>query len=376
VSSRAERRAIAAIVTFAVAVALFTGFRMPNTWSMTLQSISLFHGFHRRFLVGTVLHPLLRVTDFDERLLASFSFLVLAALIVILWRSALRTQLWSRRLLIVAWFLLPTGGFLFNEVGYFDQVVYLMLFAGLFLVARGNEIAASCVMALTPCVHELAILTVVPIFGVYLLRRVSFGRAITLVAPAAAVAAIVLLVSPYGGHAIENVEAAFDRSNFKYRVDALDVFIRTQQESWDMYSIKQQFSCVVVPAVMASLAFVALWFADRGLWSEGSRPRRAIVLVASCVAIVSPLLLVFGGWDDNRWVFLVITNFFVIVWISLEDRVHEIAPIGIAILAVVTLVFSTFGLWYFDRLNPRHLTPHELRSFEHAVIYGRVFTFE
>jgi hypothetical protein len=93
------------------------------------------------------------------------------------------------------------------------------------------------------------------------------------------------------------------------------------------------------------------------LWRDDSRLRRALVLAASCLAIAAPLLLVFGGWDDNRWVFLVITNFFFVAWLSLGDRTRELAPTGIAIPAVVVLLFSTFSIYYFDRGKPRGLSP-------------------
>lgn len=101
---------IAFALAFAVGVAAYTGFRVPNAWSATLDSISLGDGFHRRFLVGTLLRPLADAVNYNYWLFAMFSYLVLATLLVVLVALVFRTRLASRRFLIITWLLLPTGG--------------------------------------------------------------------------------------------------------------------------------------------------------------------------------------------------------------------------------------------------------------------------
>ncbi len=361
----AQRRVAVAVVAIAASVAAYIGFQMPISWAMTLQSISLFDGFHRRFLVGTVLYPALRATHYDARVLAVFSFAVLGALLAIICRLAITTPLWSRRLLIVAFLLLPTGGFLFHEVGYFEQVVYLMLFGSMYLVTRGNVRAAAVLMAFAPCVHELAVLTVVPVFGIYVLRRMPLLRAALLVAPAVAVGAVVLLVPTMSAHAVENIEASLAQANFKFRVDAMYIFIRSQHESWAMYSILAQVKAVVGTAVVVLLGYLALW--------RSVRFAKAGVFLLSCLAIVAPFLLVFGGWDDNRWIFLITANFFIVLWISLDDLAAELAAVPVAILAVTALVLGSMPIYYFEHVKPRRLNPPELRAFLHNVTFGRIF---
>src|SRR5688572_27259954 len=84
------RRIVIAMVVVAILVAAYTGFRMPSRWCATLDAVSLFDGFHRRFVVGTVLRPLAIATDFDYWLFAGFSFAVLLAVLSILIVAAAR----------------------------------------------------------------------------------------------------------------------------------------------------------------------------------------------------------------------------------------------------------------------------------------------
>ena len=134
----------APLLGLSILLAAYTGFRLPNLWSATLYTPSLFEGFHRRFLVGTLLLPLSEVLDYNYWLYATVAFAILVALLVVLVVVTLRARLVSQRFLVVAFFLLPTGGFLFNEVGYLDQLIYLMLFASFWLLRRRARHGLPC----------------------------------------------------------------------------------------------------------------------------------------------------------------------------------------------------------------------------------------
>ncbi len=69
-------RPLLAVLGLAIVVAAYTGFRVPNVWSATLQAVSLFDGFHRRFVVGTLLHPFALLTEDNYWMFATFSYLV------------------------------------------------------------------------------------------------------------------------------------------------------------------------------------------------------------------------------------------------------------------------------------------------------------
>jgi len=349
------------MVVLAVAVAIlaaaFTGFRVPSSWSATLDAVSLFDGFHRRFLVGTLLRPLATATGYNYWLFAAFSYLVLGAILAAVTVAAVREALFSRRVLVLAWLLLPAGGFLFHEVGYFDQVLYLLLFAAIWLLPRDRVWFAVGLMCAAPLVHEIAIATVIPVFGLVALRTLPVRRAVLVTLPPAVVNGVVLAVSPASPGAVTALTASLRGANFVHRSDALALFERSLAESSRLYSLKSAIVVVQPVAILLVVGFACVWLADRELWrrSPGRLPPQ-LGLLASCVAIAAPALLVYGGWDANRWAFMIIGNFFLVMWISLGDRRgHELGARAAVILATVVLLLGHVALGYFDSFAPRDL---------------------
>src|SRR5262245_7372899 len=114
-----------------LAIALYVGFRAPGLWSVNYYIPSAFDGFWRRSLLGSLLYPL-GTLRFDYRFVASVQALVLLSLVALLvvhaWRSDLRIKL-----LAILFLVGPAGGYLFHEVGYVEQLLYLMLVAALAL---------------------------------------------------------------------------------------------------------------------------------------------------------------------------------------------------------------------------------------------------
>src|SRR5436309_2743462 len=89
----AHRGVIVSMAAVAILVAGYTGFRTPNAWSATLDAVSLLDGFHRRFVVGTLLRPLAMASGYNYWLFAAFSYLLLAAVLAILVAGVVRTEL-------------------------------------------------------------------------------------------------------------------------------------------------------------------------------------------------------------------------------------------------------------------------------------------
>src|SRR5262249_8126908 len=142
-----------------LATALYVGFRLPNLWSANYYIPSVFDGFWRRSLLGTLLSPFGELR-FDYHFLAALQGLVLLALLALLivhaWRSDLRIKL-----LTILFLVGPGGGYLFHEVGYVEQVLYLMLVAAL---ALENKWLSVGLMELALFVHEMAAFTVIPLY--------------------------------------------------------------------------------------------------------------------------------------------------------------------------------------------------------------------
>lgn len=350
------RRITIAVVACAILVAAYTGFRMPSRWCATLDAVSLFDGFHRRFVVGTLLRPLAIATGFNYWLFAGFSLAVLLALLAILAVAAARAELVSQRILVIAWFVMPAGGFLFHEVGYLEQLLYLLMFAAIGLLRRDRLGAAAAVMCVTPWIHEIAMLTVLPVFGLVALRTLPFRRALAVTAPPAIVNTLVLALAPASVQAVERVSAILSTANFAARVDALNLFTWTLSEHQQKYSAYARLITVRPVAITLVAAFIALWLADRTLRRAAGSVPAVVMLLASCVAIAAPCLAILGGWDGNRWLFLIIANFFIVVWISLGGRgSRELGRGALMILVTALLMLGQFSIEYFDSYAPRQL---------------------
>ena len=333
-------RASIAFFVLALTTAAYTGFRLPGAWVATLDTVSVTDGFHRRFLIGTLLHPLAVATGYDYAVFAAAGFAVLAALLVVLTVAFVRARQESRRLVIIGWLLLPTGGFFFHEVGYYEQVLYLLLFAALWLLPR-RPAAAAALMTAAVLVHEIALLTVLPIFAMVLLRRFPLRRAALLTAPPLLVELVVLAVPASAHGAVDRLRASIGTANFPIRVDALALFERTQSQSWQLYSITGVLGYVVPIAVVLLAGFLVL--CGRG---------RPIAVVSQAAAIGAPAMLAFAGWDGARWGFLLVTNFAVVLWLGKR----EFSVRQLVVLGATLLVLTHMPLPYFDGYFPRMLT--------------------
>lgn len=332
-------RGLTALGALSLLLAAYRGFRMPGDWAVTLEAVSVTDGFHRRFLVGTLLHPLALATGYAYWVFAAAAFAVLAALLGVVAAAFFRARHPARKLLVAAWLLLPSGGFLFHEAGYFDQVLYLLLFAALWQLPRRPAVASGLLTAAV-FTHEIAALTVLPVFALVLARRCSVRiTAMLLVTPVAAELAVLTLPASSPG-AAARLRTAMAGADFTPRADALALFERTQSESWRLYSITEVLLLVAPILLVVVLGVLA---------------QRRDVLAAAAVA--APALLAFAGWDWARWGFLLVTNFAVVLWLG---PAREFRPLPL-IAAAVLLAY--LPLPYFDGQHPRELNWRAVTAF-------------
>jgi hypothetical protein len=358
------------LLTISLLSAAYTGFRMPNLWSATLYTPSLVDGFHRRFLVGTLLRPWSDLLNYNYWLYAAVAFAILGVLLLVLVVNVFRSRLVSQRVLVIAFLLLPTGGYLFHEVGYLDQLLYLALFAALSFLRGRAWVAAPILLVLTVCTHEIAILTIVPIYGFVVLKDIEWRRAAAVLVPPIVAAFIILLVSPVESGAVARLQDELKASNFVPRPDALDLFGRSLSDNWKLYSRHQVFDYLWPLALVMIVGFAFLYWI-------GSRRREGgpsiLYLVLAAGAIGAPVVLALAGWDEDRWAFLLVCNFFIVVWIWLRDTGRELDAIQAVALAVVLLFVMHADLRYFDGYSPRRLHPVEIRRLDHQIEDGSLF---
>ncbi|GCD96836.1 hypothetical protein [Embleya hyalina] len=353
-----------AVAAVSVLVAAYTGMRMPSAWSASLQSVSFRDGFHRRFLVGTVMNPIAETAGYPYWIYALLSFLILAGLLAVLISQAVSTHLPARRLLVFGFFLLPTGGYLFHEVGYFDQILYLLLFGALWMLGRGRWLPASLLLVLAMCVHEIAALTVLPLFFVACLRTLAPARAIVAAAPACVTGLLILTIEPTAPETSLALQRKLEAAHFPVRPDALEVFSRSQANSWKLYSRWDVFLYLLPLVVLIAIALLLFV-------RTGDRPPKLPAM--SVLAALAPAMATLAGWDRERWAFLLIVNFFIVLWIWFGDYQLDVksAQFGVAFGALLLTV--CVPLTYFDGFSPRPLTGSGISEFYEHVTSGRFF---
>ncbi len=95
-------------------------------------------------------------------------------LLALLMAHALRSDL-RVKLLTILFLIAPTGGYLFHEVGYVEQVLYLILIGALTLKDKRLSLV---LMALSLFVHEMAAFTIIPIYLASLVAGERYRTAI------------------------------------------------------------------------------------------------------------------------------------------------------------------------------------------------------
>ena len=103
---------------------------------------------------------------------------------------------------------------------------------------------------------------------------------------------------------------------------------------------------------------------------EATAPRW-LLAVALCGAVCAPGLLGLGGWDSNRWVFFLISNLFIAVWL-IAGRLEQVRARTIVVMVTALLVVDRIPIYYFDAKAPRQLgIPELVRFVQHPFVKPR-----
>ncbi len=322
-------------------IALYVGFRVPSLWSVNYYIPSIFDGFWRRSLPGTLLYP---VGDlrFDYHFVAALQALVLVALLVLLimhaWRSGLRIKI-----LTILFLVGPAGGYLFHEVGYVEQLLYLMLIAAL---ALENKWLSVVLMALALFVHEMAAFTVIPLYLASLVvgdrTRIAIVHGLLLLAVFVVIYLFYQTVDPaYVERLMQVIKA---HGGYTPRADYYAVFRSqlTGPAPKVYFAIADLYRLATAIGLAAAAAAAFLW--------KGPVP--ALCVLGACLM---PLVMGFLGWDTSRFTFLSISaSFFVLIVFR-----HAASRAIVGAAAALLLAFALFGHFiYFDDYQPRPLLPY------------------
>jgi hypothetical protein len=346
---------------------------MPNLWATTLYSVSVADGVIRRSVFGTVLLPIFAVFGHSYSVAAVVAFIVLVCVLAVLAYAYLSAELLSQRLVILAWLVLPAGAYLFHEVGYLDQVVYLLLFAAIWLLNRNRWVIASVVMVLAVLTHEMALFTTIPLFALVVFARLPLRSAALATGAPVVVAAVIALLPPLTDSRIKGIAAGFKADDFPFRPDALELFSRTQSQSWELFSVRDTVDFVAPVAVIVAITVLVVIALRSTADSSPSRLSRWWEFITVIGAATAPILLCLGGWDAGRWAFLVISNFAIVMYIWLGRARVELTLQQCVALALGLILLARIPLPYFDDFEPRSLQVSQVKVLAKSVLDGSFF---
>jgi hypothetical protein len=253
------------------------------------------------------------------------------------WRSDLRVKL-----LTILFLVGPAGGYLFHEVGYVEQVLYLMLVVAL---TPGDRRLGLLLMALALFVHEMAAFTVIPLYLAALVVADRQGTALRHGLALLTVFAVIYLFfqTVDAAHVDRLMQAIKDTAGYTPRADYYDVFRHrlTGPAPKNYFVISDWYRLTTAFALAAVAATAFRW-------------KGAFAALCVLVACLAPLVMGFLGWDTSRFTFLSLSaSFFVLI------AFKGASPRPFGVDAALLLAFALFGYFvYFDDYQPRPLLPY------------------
>lgn len=338
-------RVLWVLLLLSLLMAFYAGFRMPNLWSINYYIPSFFDGFIRRALPGTLLSGFGELR-FTYHFLAAVQFLVALLLIVAIILHFSRSAL-PQRVLLLLFFLSPAGGYFFHEVGYVDQLLYLLLLVA--AIVPGS-LAALVLLSASFFAHEIALLTTVPLYlTLLLLRGESMKRILAhILVFLLLFAFIVLFAASAPPESLESMKGILREQAYSFRESYYTVFnpetvLSRKGLHFGHKHLKDVLLCVFLGGACAWASF-----------GKGDRKRNYRWATACCafMAVISPLLLGFIGWDAYRWIFLSFLSAMLLLFFLGTSL--TIASSRFLVIFFIFLVFSIHGeLRYFDGYHPR-----------------------
>jgi len=346
-----DRLVLRILILVGVVLAGYVGFRLPNLWATTLYNISVQDGGFRRSLLGTVLAPLWSFFDYSYWAFASVAFVILAGLLIVIVAVGWKAKNNGQRIVALVWLFAPTGAYLFHEIGYLDQLLYLLLFLSVWLWSKSNSLIAIIPVALSVFVHESAMVTTVPLLLFFAIAKGGFSKKLLAFALPLGAAALVALEGTWTAEqSVSTVDRLSTSLPFAFREDALFLFNMGIRETW-VYVNPVPGLNLAAPFIVAIVIFWLLQ-AVRG---RGITQKPFLLPSLALLASISPFLLIAGGYDIYRWVFLTLGNFAIVLYWWLENRARsfDLADLALGLLPFVILYYAP--LIFFDGFMPRSL---------------------
>ena len=337
---------------FGYLTAMINGIRMPNLWSVNYFIPSAMEGFYRRSLAGSMLYPLgdLRFQYHPIAAIQITIFIALNIIIIKAWKNDSGSFKWIWPLFLIS----SAGGYFFHEIGYVDQLLYLLLLVA--ICCRSTFLGVFLIL-ISLWFHEMALFTTVPLYLAFLTSQHRPWKDIVTVG----ILFILLFGVLYLFQTVtqSNLDAFLNRaqllSNYPIRVDYYEIFSNrftggrlqwyyTAREALDSFLLFPLW-CLVGYAFSLT-AFTAT--------------QKQIYFLSGFMAALSPMILGIFGWDSHRWIFLSICSITICFYWVREQIKGRLA----IFTALFYALFITFGfLDYFDGYIPRFSNWEYLTNF-------------
>ena len=340
---------------FGYAVALINGFRMPNLWSINYYIPSMLEGFYRRSLMGNITF-FLGDLRFQYHTIALIQLLIFIALNIVIIRTCLKSDT-SLKWIWLLFLLSPAGGYLFNEVGYIEQLLFLVLFLA---INSNTKIISGILIIASIWIHEMALFTTIPLYLAYLIMQKRSWKEIIFVAAGSTLLFLTIYIF-FQTIPLDKLQqylnTASHSTNYEVRVDYYNVFSNQfmgERFQW-YYSTREVANILLISPLWI---IIAIGFAHI---SHPPLHQKSLFFIGFITCSL-PLLLGLFGWDVHRWIFLSLcSTVLCMYWVE-----HKIPLLLIRIFMVVLIIFSIWGnLEYFDGFSPR------LKSWQSAVWFIR-----
>lgn len=321
-------------------IAFINGARLPTLWSINYYLPSFFDGFYRRSLVGTLL-SVLGDLHYQYWIIAGIQLLTFISVnLIIIYKIKNQKLL---RWLFILFLIGPAGGFMFHTIGYIEYILYLFLFLA---ISIKTNWVAYIIMLASLFVHEMALLTTIPLFIAYKIYRKDPLKDILLFGSSVIICFLILFIflKEVPTDIVQKfVKKLESKSDFIIRNDYYELFGITYFKIW--YTKEYLFQILLLSPLYISCYLIQ----TKQYGTINNKLSKIIIAVISIFATTAPLLLGLSGYDVNRWVFLTIVNSFFIL--SLYPNYIE--TYKKIIFAVLILYISIGHLHYFDKKYPR-----------------------
>lgn len=348
----------------AIGYAFYTGFRAPSLWSINYYQVSYLDGFYRRGLLGVFLTPF-GCARFDYFFVEKIQLLVLFLVIALFVYIAIKSRSFFA---LIVLFCSAAGGYLFHEVGYVDQLLWIFAAMAIGLLERNYLFLAALLLCLSVLIHEMSVFTIVPIVLAYAVVRKKLdgiAYAKLLIPPVALFLVISLFFQAVSFDTIKlYFENAMNCGSPIVRKEYFKHYLQPfRSESNVVYYSWQQFYMAILPIIVLACTLVLAIRKRLGLL------RLQTLLILACC--ISPLSLGLFVADTSRWIFLgfaqVVIVSIIASWALRRNGFRNTFP-GIPFAIALVLVGGLLQLTYFDHFSPRTLSPDNLRAFPNYVV--------